>query len=37
MLGKLLKYDLRSMLKEFAFIWPAALVMALAIDSCSAA
>ena len=30
MLGKLLKYDLRSMLKEFAFIWPAALVMALA-------
>ena len=28
MLGKLLKYDLRSMLKEFAFIWPAALVMA---------
>lgn len=30
MLGKLLKYDLRSMLKQFAFIWPAALVMALA-------
>lgn len=29
MLGKLLKYDLRSMLKQFAFIWPAALVMAL--------
>ena len=28
MLGKLLKYDLRSMLKQFAFIWPAALVMA---------
>ena len=28
MLGKLLKYDLRSMLKHFAFIWPAALVMA---------
>ena len=30
MLGNLLKYDLRSMLKQFAFIWPAALVMALA-------
>lgn len=28
MLGKLLKYDLRSMVKQFAFIWPAALVMA---------
>ena len=29
MLGKLLKYDFRSMGKQFAFIWPAALVMAL--------
>lgn len=29
MLGKLLKYDFRSMGKQFAFIWPAALVLAL--------
>lgn len=29
MFGKLLKYDFRSMLKQFAFIWPAALVLAL--------
>lgn len=28
MLGKLLKYDLRSMVKQFAFIWPAALAIA---------
>ena len=28
MLGKLLKYDFRSMGKQFAFIWPAALVLA---------
>ena len=28
MFGKLLKYDFRSMLKQFAFIWPAALVLA---------
>ena len=27
MLGKLLKYDFRSMLKQFAFIWPAALAL----------
>ena len=27
MLGKLLKYDLRSMLKQFAFIWPAVLAV----------
>lgn len=29
MLGKLLKYDFRSMWKQFAFIWPAALALAL--------
>lgn len=29
MLGKLLKYDLRSMRKEFALFWPACLVMGL--------
>ncbi len=29
MFGKLLKYDFRSMFKQFAFIWPAALVLAL--------
>lgn len=29
MFGKLLKYDFRSMWKQFAFIWPAALVLAL--------
>ena len=29
MFGKLLKYDFRSMLKQFAFIWPAALGLAL--------
>lgn len=29
MLGKLLKYDFRSMFKQFAFIWPAALVLGL--------
>ena len=29
MLGKLLKYDFRSMGKQFAFIWPAVLVLAL--------
>ena len=29
MLGKLLKYDLRSMGKQFAFVWPAVLVLAL--------
>lgn len=29
MFGKLLKYDFRSMLKQFAFIWPAALVLAI--------
>lgn len=29
MLGKLLKYDFRSMGKQFAFIWPAALLLAL--------
>lgn len=29
MLWKLLKYDFRSMFKQFAFIWPAALVLAL--------
>lgn len=29
MLGKLLKYDFRSMWKQFALIWPAALVLAL--------
>ena len=29
MFGKLLKYDFRSMLKQFAFIWPAALALAL--------
>ena len=29
MFGKLLKYDFRSMLKQFAFVWPAALVLAL--------
>lgn len=28
MLGKLLKYDFRSMLKQFAIVWPAALVLA---------
>jgi len=28
MFGKLLKYDFRSMLKQFAFLWPAALVLA---------
>lgn len=28
MFGKLLKYDFRSMLKQFAFIWPAALALA---------
>ena len=28
MFGKLLKYDFRSMFKQFAFIWPAALVLA---------
>ena len=28
MFGKLLKYDFRSMWKQFAFIWPAALVLA---------
>lgn len=27
MLGKLLKYDFRSMFKQFAFIWPAALAL----------
>ena len=29
MFGKLLKYDFRSILKQFAFIWPAALVLAI--------
>ena len=29
MFGKLLKYDFRSMFKQFAFIWPAALGLAL--------
>lgn len=29
MLGKLLKYDFRSMLKQFALVWPAALVLGL--------
>lgn len=29
MFGKLLKYDLRSMWKQFALIWPAALVLAI--------
>ena len=29
MFGKLLKYDFRSMFKQFAFIWPAALALAL--------
>ena len=29
MLGKLLKYDFRSMFKQFAFIWPAALALGL--------
>ncbi len=29
MFGKLLKYDFRSMLKQFAFVWPAALVLGL--------
>ena len=29
MFGKLLKYDCRSMLKQFGFIWPAALALAL--------
>ena len=29
MFGKLLKYDFRSMLKQFAFIWPTALVLAI--------
>ena len=29
MLGKLLKYDFRSMWKQFAFIWHAALALAL--------
>ena len=29
MFGKLFKYDFRSMLKQFAFVWPAALVLAL--------
>ena len=29
MFGKLLKYDFRSMFKQFAFIWPAALAIAL--------
>ena len=29
MTGKLLKYELRSMLKQFAIIWPAALLLAL--------
>ena len=28
MLGKLLKYDFRSMFKQFGFIWPAALLLA---------
>ena len=28
MFGKLLKYDFRAMWKQFAFIWPAALVLA---------
>ena len=30
MFGKLLKYDFRSMFKQFAFIWPAALVLEIA-------
>lgn len=29
MFGKLLKYDFRSVLKQFAFVWPAALVLGL--------
>lgn len=29
MFGKLLKYDFRSMLKQFAFVWPAALALGL--------
>lgn len=29
MLGKLLKYDFRSMFKQFAIVWPAAIVLAL--------
>ena len=29
MFGKLLKYDFRSMIKQFAFVWPGALVLAL--------
>lgn len=29
MLGKLLKYDFRSMGKQFAYVWPAVLVLAL--------
>lgn len=28
MLGKLLKYDFRSMWKQFSVIWPAALILA---------
>lgn len=31
MLGKLLKYDFRSVFKEFAYLWPAGLVMALVV------
>ena len=29
MFGRLVKYDFRSMFKQFAFIWPAALLLAL--------
>ena len=29
MFGRLLKYDFRSMFKQFGFIWPAALLLAL--------
>ena len=33
MLGKLLKYDIRAMWKQFSIIWPAALIIAL-INRC---
>ena len=29
MFGRLVKYDFRSMFKQFGFIWPAALLLAL--------
>ena len=34
MLGKLLKYDFKSMWKQFAIVWPAALVLALVARLC---